>query len=188
MLQDAIAPLNDWGNFYVIVGSSAGALTGLTFVAITLVAGRREEDTNWAVASFTTPTVVHFGSVLLISAILSAPWPAMSQPAVLLGLCGLVGLAYGAIVVRRLRRRLAYQPVLEDWLWFGALPLIGYAALVVAAIMLPGNPMPALFVVGGTMVLLLFVGIHNAWDVVTFVAVDSFLQQAEQAEGDERKD
>ncbi len=31
-------PLQAWENFYVIVGSSAGALTGLQFVVLTLIA------------------------------------------------------------------------------------------------------------------------------------------------------
>ena len=32
--------LSAWANFYVVVGTSAGALVGLTFVVISLVAGR----------------------------------------------------------------------------------------------------------------------------------------------------
>ena len=32
--------LDGWENFYVIVGSSAGALIGLQFVVLTLIAGR----------------------------------------------------------------------------------------------------------------------------------------------------
>jgi hypothetical protein len=71
--------LDGWGNFYVIVGPSAGALIGLQFVVMTLIAnmpltrgGAQAGDT------FTTPTVVHFGAVLLLSAVGSAPWPALS--------------------------------------------------------------------------------------------------------------
>ena len=33
-----MTPLAGWENFYVIVGSSAGALIGLQFVVITLIA------------------------------------------------------------------------------------------------------------------------------------------------------
>ena len=64
-----------------------------------------------------------------------------------------------------------YAPVLEDWLWHTVFPLISYTALVVAAILLPGNPAPALFVTGGATLLLLFIGIHNAWDNVTYVVI-----------------
>src|SRR5262245_58381020 len=160
-------PLTAWGTFYVIVGSSAGALTGLTFVVITLVAGRRQREASWSVGTFATPTVVHFGTVLLVSALLSAPWRSLALAALLLGLCGLGGVAYGAIIVRRLHRRLVYQPLHEDWLWFAVVPLVANAALVIMAFLLPGSPVPALFGIGAALALLLFVGVHNAWDVVT---------------------
>jgi hypothetical protein len=70
------------------------------------------------------------------------------------------------------RHRLDYQPVLSDWLWNTVLPLVSYAALVVAAIVLPSQPVPALFVIGAVTMLLLFIGIHNAWDVVTYTAFE----------------
>ena len=63
---------------------------------------------------------------------------------------------YGVIVIRRARHQTDYQPVLEDWLWHMVFPLVSYTALVVAAIVLPGNPVPALFVIGAATVLLLF--------------------------------
>jgi hypothetical protein len=40
MLIDAMLPLNGWENFYVIVGSSAGALIRLQFVVLTLISRR----------------------------------------------------------------------------------------------------------------------------------------------------
>jgi hypothetical protein len=38
MRGDGMTALDGWENFYVIVGSSAGALIGLQFVVITLIA------------------------------------------------------------------------------------------------------------------------------------------------------
>ena len=79
MEEAVLSPLTQWESFYVIVGSSAGALTGLQFVVIALIA---EAEAAVAVSSgmleiraFGTPTVVHFCAVLFISAVLSAPWP-----------------------------------------------------------------------------------------------------------------
>jgi hypothetical protein len=70
--------LAGWENFYVIVGSSAGALIGLQFVVLTLIAGRPvARGEAQAGAAFSTPSVVHFGVVLLLSAIISAPWDAI---------------------------------------------------------------------------------------------------------------
>jgi hypothetical protein len=164
--------LTAWENFYVIIGSSAAVLTGLVFVVITLIAGTRVRRESEALAAFSTSTVVHFGAALLVAAILSAPWPALWYAGLLLGFAGLGGVTYVVIVVRRARRQTSYQPVLEDWLWYTVLPLVSYAALVVAAIVLLGNPAPALFVIGAVTVLLLFIGIHNSWDTVTYVVID----------------
>ena len=137
-------------------------------------------------ASFTTPTVVHFGTVLYVAALLSAPWPSLVPAAVLLGLCGLAELAYGAIVVRRLRRRIAYQLVLEDWLWYACVPLVGTVTLVVMALLLPSSSTPALFGIGAALVLLLFLGIRNAWDLVTYLAIEQGNHVDEPTEPNER--
>ncbi len=180
-----MSPLTAWENFYVIVGSSAGALTGLLFVAVTLVAQLQMRGNSRGIDAYNTPTVVQFGAVLLVSAMLSAPWPSLLPVALLLGLGGLAGVLYTLIVVRRQRRLDIYEPVPEDWLWYAALPLVAYAALLAAALLLPGNPVPALFVIGAVMALLLFIGIRNAWDIVTWVAVGRSEQQDEQ---NKRKD
>jgi len=56
--------LTGWENFYVIVGSSAGALIGLQFVVLMLIAERPGLRMAGAGAAFATPSVVHFGVVL----------------------------------------------------------------------------------------------------------------------------
>jgi hypothetical protein len=172
VLEAALSPLAPWQNFYVIIGTAAAALTGLMFVVITLIMGTRARRSSGALGAFGTPNVVHFSAALLIAAILNAPWQALWNAGLLLGLSGLGGVTYVVIVVRRARRQTDYQPVLEDWLWHTVFPLISYTALVVAAIVLPGNPALALFGIGAVTVLLLFIGIHNAWDTVIYVAVE----------------
>jgi hypothetical protein len=181
-----MVPLSAWANFYIIIGSSSGALTGLLFVVITLIAGRQGEETRWGLGTFTTPTVVHFAFVLLVTAILSAPWPGLAPVTLLLGLASLSGLAYAGIVVWRLRRWVAfsYHPEWDDWLWFAVLPMVVYTALFVEAVLLSNYPEPALFGIAAVLLLLLFVGIRNAWDVVTYIAVENFTQQNEQDKQD----
>jgi hypothetical protein len=166
------SPLDAWEAFYVIIGSSAAALTGLQFVVIALVAEFRKESTTSTIDAFGTPTVVHFCAVLLLSAILSSPWPALAGAGLALGACGLAGVVYAALVVRRVRRQTGYRPVFEDWLWHAVLPFVAYAALLVAATTIASHSTGALFAVGAVALLLLFIGIHNAWDTVTYVAVD----------------
>src|ERR1051326_1379237 len=96
--------LAGWGNFYVIVGSSAGALIGLQFVVLTLIANMpiTRSDAQ-AGDTFSTPSVVHFGVVLLLSAVGSAPWNGISPIAVLWGVVGLSGVVYVVLVARRMR-------------------------------------------------------------------------------------
>jgi len=103
-----------WQNFYVIVGSSAGAA------------------------------------------------------AVLWGLVGLSGAVYGAIVTRRLRVQTAYQPEFEDWLFHILLPIAAYVMLAVSAYAALSRLREALFGVGAAAMLLLFTGIYNCWDAVTY--------------------
>ena len=174
--------LSGWESFYVIVGTSAGALTGLTFVAVTLAAQLQLRGAGQGIAAYNTPTIVHFGVVLFVSALLSAPWPDLTPPALILGLCGLAGILYTLIVTRRLRRLGNYAPVLEDWLANVAGPLIAYLALVVGAALLISNPELAPFVVAGALLLLLIDGIHSAWDVATYLTVERVLRQDESEE------
>jgi hypothetical protein len=171
-----------WANFYVIVGSAAAVLTGLTFIAITLTAQFRLPDVERGIAAFTTPTVVHFGVTLFLAAVLSAPWTTLVPLALVLGLCGLAGALYTANVMQRLRRFEGYTPVMEDWLWYGASPLVAYLALVAAAPLLPVSPAPALFLIGAAMALLLFNGIRNAWDSVTYMAIEGLPRRDERNE------
>jgi hypothetical protein len=174
-----MSPLTSWVSFYVITGSSAGALIGLMFVVITLIASARGQSSNQQIAVFGTPTIVHFCVALFVSATVSAPWPALWPAGVVLGITGAGGLVYTVIVVRRARRQTDYQPVLEDWLFHAMFPLLAYGALVVAATALPGDPMPALFGVAAVTLLLLFIGIHNSWDTVTFVVVEILPRRGE---------
>jgi len=174
--------LAGWENFYVIVGSSAGALIGLQFVVITLIADMPiGEGGAQASSAFATPTIVHFGAVLLLSAVLCAPWHRVGTAAVLWGILGLTGIVYEIIVARRMRVQVAYTPELEDLLFHLLLPFAAYATLAGSAYAARAHAWEALFGVGAAALLLLFIGIHNAWDAVTYhVYVKKPRQQEEE--------
>ena len=160
--------LDGWENFYVIVGSSAGALIGLQFVVLTLIAERPPLRAAEAGAAFTTPTIVHFGIVLLLSAIATIPWHEIGTVSVVWGLVGFCGLIYTLVVARRLRVQTTYKPVFEDWLFHVLIPLAAYAMLVGSTCVACSQARPALFLVAAAALLLLFIGIHNAWDAITY--------------------
>jgi uncharacterized membrane protein len=180
----ALSPLLDWESFYVILGSSAAALTGLQFVVIVLTSEVNAQVGASTTRAFATPTIVHFCAVLLVSAILSAPWPVLSSAGYCLGASGVVGFAYSVMGIRHARQQNDYNLVFEDWLCHFVLPLVAYAALFVAALVLWNHPALSLFAIGGTTLLLLFVGIHNAWDSVIYVA---YMRRREKEYEDQSK-
>ena len=75
----------------------------------------------------------------------------------------------------------AYRPVFEDWLFHALLPIAAYTTLVASAIAARTYTRGALFGVGATLLLLLFVGIHNTWDALTYHV---FVQRQGSAKGE----
>lgn len=167
---DVETSLRAWESFYVIVGSSAGALTGLQFVVLTLVAeistSRRNRD---ATSAFSSPTIVHFCMALFVAAVLSVPWSNAGRASAAISVCGAAGILYSIVVLRRTFRQDLYRPVLEDWIWHIVLPFLSYAAIFSAGQLVRSHAENALLLVGGAALLLIFIGIHNAWDSVTYI-------------------
>jgi hypothetical protein len=164
-------PFPNWESFYVIVGSSAGALTGLQFVVMALISDSRRNPTSDTISTYGTPTIVHFCIVLVLSAVLSAPWPTLTGPSWLLGAAGALGLIYVGIITVRASRQQEYKPVLEDWVFHNILPGIAYGLLFGGGILMMSRTTMALFMIATMTVILLLVGIHNAWDTVMFIVV-----------------
>jgi len=181
-MAEAPLLLRQWTDFYVVVGSSAGALTGLQFVVIAIIAQKQAARSLLEIRAFGTPTIVHFCLALLVSATVCAPWHALLSAAVWLSLCGGGGTVYVCRVIRHARLQSGYSPDAEDWLWYAALPLAVYLILFGAGIALVWHPAGSLFAIAATALLLLFIGIHNAWDTVTYVAITR-QQQLEKAQG-----
>jgi len=176
-VNEAVSPLRAWTDFYVIVGSSAAALTGLMFVVITLVAGIRVRTTRDGISAFSTPTVVHFCSVLFVAAAITAPWPRLACASALLTVAALIGTAYAIHIASRATKVEDYTPDLEDRLCYIVLPVVGYLAVLVSSAALAFRPVPALFGLAGASLLLIFLGIHNAWDIVTYLGVKRLAQE-----------
>ena len=166
-------PLSAWQNFYVIVGSAGAALIGIQFVVIAFISNLNKSPTAESISAFATPTVLHLGGALLVSAIMCAPWPSLFSASVALTVCAFAGFGYGATVMFRARRQTVYKPVLEDWIWHVILPCGIYAAIGLASVFLRAVTQRALFVIRAAALGLLLIGIHNAWDTVTYMAISS---------------
>ena len=172
------AALGPWSNYYVIIGSAAAGLTGLMFVVIALIADRdRTQSMDTGIAAYSTPTVVDFCAALLISATLVVPWSSLVHVSIVLGLAGLIGIGYSLRVTYLARTQTVYEPDRGDWTWYTILPLIAYLDILGCALVLPARPGPALLTLGAGVLLLIFIGIHNAWDVVTYIATGKLEEQ-----------
>lgn len=171
MESSAHALLAPWETFFFLIGSSSAALTGLMFVVITLAADSSLPRTSDTVNAFATPNILHFVAVFFLAALLTAPWQRLRNPAHVVGAGAIAGIIYVLIVLRRMLRQSGYKPVLEDWVWHLFLPMISYAMLFVGAAGMVHEQTWAFFLIGAVTMLLLSIGIHNAWDTVTYMVL-----------------
>lgn len=171
MDEAVLSSITRWANFYVIVGSSAGALTGLQFVVITLLTQTRASSSMREIRAFGTPNVVHFGVALLISVLMCAPWNAVWHLIACLAAIAAAGFAYSLRVIWHAKKAV-YSPDAADWFWFAILPTVMFMLLGIAAAIASSNPGPSFFLVAAISVVFLFNGIRNAWDTVTYLAVE----------------
>ena len=166
------SPLAGWENFYVIVGSSAGGLTGITFVVVALIRDAAGGVRPTGLGVFVTPTIVHFGGVLALAAYLSMPHQGLWSLSAGFGAIGLAGLIYGGVIGAGMRRhRGEYVPVREDWMWNVILPTLVYAALLGMAVLIWHRPAQTLYGVALLSLFLLFIGIRNAWDIAVWMSL-----------------
>jgi hypothetical protein len=179
-MSSSVPPLDGWDNFYVIVGSSAAGLTGLTFVVIALASDAHVVRLS-GLRTFMTPVVMHFGSALWLSALLCIPGQtAASLSACMIGSGAILGLYGGATTYRMYRGRKDYRPAIEDWIWNATLPLLCYLALIAAGVCALRQSAAALYIIGASALALLFIGIHNAWDIAVWVTVERPAAQEQQ--------
>lgn len=163
-----------WEEYFLMIGSSAGALIGLMFVVVTLTAGRERSEVERGKHLYTSPIVWHFAVILALSGAAIAPTMPPRLFAVTSGGLGILGLAMcvrAAIGIAR--AAIAPEAAGFDFFWYGIAPAITYAGLAGAALaVFAGNRWGASLLAADLMALLL-VGIHAAWDLVTFLAPSS---------------
>jgi hypothetical protein len=121
--------------------------------------------------AFVTPTIVHFCTVQGLAAFLCAPHQTATSLSIGFGAAGAVGLVYASAVAASMWRNTTYVAVLEDWLWHALLPMLAYGALLAMAFLTLHRTEQSLCGVAAVSMLLLFTGIHNAWDVAVSISM-----------------
>jgi hypothetical protein len=165
----------DWENFYLMIGSAAGALIGLMFIVITLTAGRERDQTERGKHLYTSPIVWHLAIVMLLSGGAAAP---TMTPRLFGGVSGglaLLGIGWSVRSAVGIWREQLSGPKdsLFDMWWYGIIPGVVYVGLVAAAGMMLAGSAWAESAVAADLMALLLVSIHAEWDLVTFLAPDA---------------
>jgi hypothetical protein len=164
--------LQGWDNFYYLIGSASAGLIGLLFVVMTLTAGRERSRILRGAGLYMTPTIVHFGVVLAISAIAMAPALPLVPRGVAFGLFALSGLAAsmrGCVGIAKLRK--APEPPHWSDLWcYGVAPVgmyLGLTSVIAACFWARWSWAP--YAMAALLLSLLLLAIRNAWDLVTWM-------------------
>jgi hypothetical protein len=165
---DVARTLEGWGEFYVVVGAAAAALTGLMFVVIALRADESQRSVD-RFEAFATPTLVAFATVLAISALATVPAHSETSLGVCLALSGIAGVVYTCYNTRQVQHEEGYT-YMSDWAWRHIAPGFDYVALFIAGIVVWVDDVVALYMLGACAVVMLFIGIHNAWDTAVWIA------------------
>ena len=161
-----------WDNFYLMIGSAAGALIGLLFVVVTLTTGFERSQASRGQAIYMTPTAVHFGVVLTTSAVALVPRLPASAVAVLFALgalCGLVKAVQSGIGIRTGIPG-AEPPHWTDAWFYGVFPGVLYLGLLASSVAIWRGAAWAAYGTAFCLMVLLLIGIRDAWDLVTWIA------------------
>lgn len=163
---ELIEALDAWHDFYLLGGTAAATLVGLMFVSASIAAGLFTDRHRAGLQTFLTPTVLHFGAVLITSLLVMVPSQSWLSLGALLLAGGAVGLGYSVVTCIRMHRRgLAARIDVPDRIWYAALPVAGYVVMVAAAVALLREAELGLDLLALAQALLMLMGIRNAWDM-----------------------
>jgi hypothetical protein len=162
-------PLEAWHEFYLLIGTAGVTLTGLLFVVVSLGPRVVADHQATGVRAFISPNAVYFTTALVVSAVLMVP----HLPALAIGVFLCVGavasLGYLAYTKVHQRWRHGKLPFL-DWIWFVGLPIAGYGLLLLSGMGFLLQAALSIHGVAMALILLLVIGIRNAWDLVIWIS------------------
>ena len=164
--------LGSWHDLYMLAGAASATLVGLLFVAASVGSRFYTADRYPALRAFLSPSVAHFTSVLVACLIAVAPLRNWEVLAALLGTDSLVGLAYAALVSRNMvQHGFTTRLDLDDRVFYVVLPPLCYAMMAAACGALYRKLDAGCGILALAMVLLLLVGIRNAWDMTVWTII-----------------
>lgn len=162
--------LREWESYYLLVGTAGATLAGLMFVAITFSSDMTDRHSLPVLRAHTDPALLAFVLCLALSLLLLMPSLNRGWCGTLLLLSGLLELVYMGLVLRRLVQGGQVRGWdVSDWCWYAAVPMVGGVLLLVSGgLCLDARATLAVTLIGLTLLVLLLMGVRNAWDMVTF--------------------
>ncbi|SRR5579871_310623 len=165
-LRDA---LERWHDFYVLVGTGGAALTGLLFVVVSLGPRVVAQRVGAGTRAFVSPIATHFIYAFVLSALMLVPAMPGQALATCLAAAGLGGAVYTAWT-GVLRHARTHKLSVLDHIWYAWLPLLVFVLLLGCGLLLLASWRPALDGVAAACVMLIIIGLRNAWDIVLWMA------------------
>jgi hypothetical protein len=163
--------IEDWHDFDLLVGTAAATLVGLMFVAASIGASIYTEKNRAGMQAFISPTVVHFTSVLVLALLALVPTHEWLTLAGLVALVGAAGGIYSVNLWIQLFVQRRFDVDIVDRLFYAAIPLLGYALLLLAAFFLLRQSEAGLDLLAAAQITLLLAGIRNAWDMMIWIVI-----------------
>jgi hypothetical protein len=164
------AMLNEWHEFYTLLGTAAAALVALLFVAVSIGTSvlTKEAHSQANTRTYMSPVVFHFANILFLSLIAMIPTLTWELFAIIIGIAAIGSAAYSIVTAMRVHHNTISD--VADRLGYGAIPVLCYSAGIVTAwLAFKHNPVvPELLAVAA--LVLLLINIRNAWDLMISLA------------------
>jgi hypothetical protein len=162
--------LDNWHEFYELLGTAAAALLSLLFVVASIGANAMTADGPSASATrtFMSPVAFHYANVLFLGLVALIPTQTWESFGLTLGAAAAGSLVYSIVILVRVLRD--SRADMADNLAYGAVPSVCYAAGLGASVLILKQSAAGLEVLAGAALLLLVVNIRNAWDLMLAMA------------------
>ena len=162
-----------WDEYFVLLGTAAAGLIGLLFVVVTLTSNFERSQALRGASIYMTPTAAHFAVALAICAVTLAPGLSRGWGCALLGLAiasGFANALRAVFGIRQYERDPDSNVHWSDLWWYGMTPTALYVGLGAAVAAMWLGFERAIYVLAAGVLMLLLVAIHNAWDLITWIA------------------
>jgi hypothetical protein len=161
--------LEKWHEFYLLIGTAGVTLTGLLFVVVSLGPRVVANHRATGVRAFISPNAVYFATTFVVSAVLMVPDLSATVIGAFLCLGSVASLGYLAYTKAHQQWRHNKLPLL-DWIWFVGLPITSYVLLLLSGTGFLVQAAVSMHGVAAALILLLVIGIRNAWDLVIWIS------------------